>query len=81
MKFKKMVLNATGTTPGINQQRNQGIGRVQEMKNPKRLTVKEREHLQSIYIISENWLISKRTSDEWLLVHRFINKTKLVPAP
>ena len=51
------------------------------MKNPKRLTVKEREHLQSINLISENWMISKRTSDEWLLVHKLTNKTKLVPAP
>ena len=51
------------------------------MKNPKRLTVRERRYLQSINLISENWLISKRTSEEWLLVHKLTNKTKLVPAP
>ena len=76
-----MVLNATGTTPGINQQRNQGIGRVQEMKRPRKLSVAERQYLQSMKLASENWLISKRTSDEWLLVHRLTNHTKLVPAP
>lgn len=51
------------------------------MKNPKRLTVKEHQYLQSINLNSDNWLISKRTSDEWLLVHRLTSKTKAIPAP
>lgn len=52
------------------------------MKNPKRLTVAERKYFEQLTkLSSENWLISKRTSDEWLLVHRLTNKTKVVPAP
>lgn len=51
------------------------------MKNPKRLTVREHQYLQSINLNSENWLISKRTSDEWLLVHRLTNQIKAIPAP
>lgn len=51
------------------------------MKNGKRLSKREHLYLQSINLNSENWLISKRTSDVWLLVHRFTNKTKAIPAP
>ena len=51
------------------------------MKNPKRLTVKEHRYLQSINLNSDNWLISKRTSDEWLLVHKLCGHKKVIPAP
>ena len=76
-----MVLNATGTTPGINQQRNQGIGRVQKMKRPRKLSVAERQYLQSMKVVAENWLISKKMSDEWVLVHKLTDVTRNIPAP
>ena len=52
------------------------------MKRPRKLSVAERQYLKDdMKLATENRMISKRTSDEWLLVHRFTNKTKLVPAP
>lgn len=51
------------------------------MKRPRKLTVAERRYLQSMKIAAENWLISKRTSEEWLLVHKLTDITKTVPAP
>lgn len=51
------------------------------MKNPKRLTKAEHIYLQSINLTSVNWLISKKTNDSWLLVHRLVGQTKEVPAP
>ena len=51
------------------------------MKRPRNLTVAERQHIEEMGIAAENWLISKKKSDEWLLVHRLTNQTKVVPAP
>lgn len=51
------------------------------MKNPKRLTVREHKYLQSINLTSENWLISKKTSEMWTLVHRYTGQVKEVYAP
>lgn len=51
------------------------------MKNGKRLTIAQHRYLQSMKISSENWLISKCTSDEWELVHRYTGQVKVVPAP
>lgn len=51
------------------------------MKNGKRLTVAQRKYLQSLNINSENWLISKCTSEKWELAHRYTSQTKEVPAP
>ncbi|WP_168171816.1 hypothetical protein [Viridibacillus sp. FSL H7-0596] len=50
-------------------------------KNGKRLTVAEREHLQALKINSENWLMSKKQSNIWTLVHRNTNQAKQVLAP
>ena len=80
-EVQKMVLNATGTTPGINQQCDQGIWRVQKMKRPRKLSVAERQYLQSMKVVAENWLISKKMSDEWVLVHKLTDVTRNVPAP
>lgn len=51
------------------------------MKRPRKLTVVERQYLQSMKLAAENWLISKRTSEEWLLVHKLTDVTRTVPAP
>lgn len=51
------------------------------MKRPRKLTVAERQYLQSMKLAAENWLISKKMSDEWVLVHRLTDITKTVPAP
>ena len=51
------------------------------MKRPRKLTVAERQYIESMKIAAENWMISKRTSDEWLLVHKLAGVTKTVPAP
>ena len=51
------------------------------MKRPRKLTAAEREYLQSMKIAADNWMISKKTSEEWLLVHKFTNITRTVPAP
>ncbi|BDH62149.1 hypothetical protein MTP04_22790 [Lysinibacillus sp. PLM2] len=51
------------------------------MKNPKRLTVKEHRYLQSINLNSENWLISKKLTDKWVIVHRFTGQVREILAP
>lgn len=51
------------------------------MKRPRKLTVVERQYLQSMKLAAENWLISKKMSDEWVLVHRMTDITRTVPAP
>ncbi|MGE7839562.1 DUF6906 family protein [Lysinibacillus sp. NPDC093712] len=51
------------------------------MKNGKRLTVAQRLHLQSLNLNSDNWLISKCTTEKWKLVHRYTGQPKDIPAP
>lgn len=51
------------------------------MKNGKRLTVAQRKYLESMNLHSENWLISKCTSEEWELMHRYTGQPKVIPAP
>ena len=50
------------------------------MKNGKKPTVAERKYLQSIKLNSD-WLISKKTSENWLLVHKLTGQVKEIPAP
>lgn len=52
-----------------------------ELKNGKRLKRFEKQYLQSINLNPENWLMSKRKSDIWLLVHRLTGQVKEIPAP
>jgi len=54
---------------------------VNTLKNPKRLTIAQHRYLQALNINSENWLISKCTTDEWELVHRYTGQIKVIPAP
>lgn len=46
------------------------------MKNPKKPTVQQRKFIQKQGLNAENWLVSKDTPTEMLLVHRHLNQTK-----
>ncbi|BDH62347.1 hypothetical protein MTP04_24770 [Lysinibacillus sp. PLM2] len=50
------------------------------MKNGKNPTVAERRYLQSINLNSD-WLISKKTSEFWLLVHKHTGQVREILAP
>lgn len=51
------------------------------MKNGKRLTRKEKEYVKSFRLNPENWLISKKTTDMWLIVHRETGTARELPSP
>ncbi|AGE75838.1 hypothetical protein P9W99_18460 [Bacillus cereus] len=49
------------------------------MKNGKKPTKKEKIHIESHNLNSDNWLIFKKLSNEMHLVHRDTNTTKVIP--
>lgn len=52
------------------------------MKNGKKLTAAERSHVESSKLKSSDWLLVKKESDKWLLVHRDVaSQTKVIFAP
>ena len=52
------------------------------MKNGKKPTVAERKHIEASKLNAGDWLISKKLSDTWTLVHRYVpNNTKEIDAP
>lgn len=51
------------------------------MKNGKRLTVAQRKYLESINFPSEDWLISKKTIEKWVLVHKLTGQVRQILAP
>lgn len=51
------------------------------MKNGKRLKVSERLYLESINLNPEEWLISKKTSEFWLIIHRMNGQVEKIPVP
>ncbi|PZX07941.1 hypothetical protein C7437_1011063 [Psychrobacillus insolitus] len=52
------------------------------MKNGKKLTAAERSHIESSKLKSSDWLLAKKESDKWLLVHRDVaSQTKVIFAP
>lgn len=51
------------------------------MKSGKKPTVAERKHIERAKLNSSDWLISKKTSECWLLVHRYFDKRKEIKAP
>lgn len=53
----------------------------QPMKNGKKPTVAERKHIKSFRLNSDNWLISKKLTDKWLLLHRYTDTQRWIPAP
>ncbi len=48
------------------------------MKAGKNPTVQQRKFIQKNGINAENWLVSKDTPTEMLLVHRYTNTTKTI---
>lgn len=51
------------------------------MKNGKKLSVAQYKHLQLLGIKSEEWLLSKKTTKNWLLVHRETGMLYEIPSP
>ncbi|MBD8028187.1 hypothetical protein SFC08_13185 [Lysinibacillus halotolerans] len=51
------------------------------MKNGKRLKRFEKQYLRSLNLNDENWLLSKKTTEFWLIVHKLTGQTKEIPAP
>jgi len=51
------------------------------MKNGKKPTVRECEHIKSCRLNPFNWFVSKKGMDKWLLIHRESGRTRLIPAP
>jgi hypothetical protein len=52
------------------------------MKNGKKLSAAERKHVESSKLKSSDWLLAKKESDKWLLVHRNVaSQTKVIFAP
>ncbi|MGH1047842.1 MULTISPECIES: DUF6906 family protein [Bacillus] len=50
------------------------------MKNDKEPTKKEKIHIESCNLNPDNWLIFKKVSNGLHLVHRNMNKTKVIPS-
>lgn len=51
------------------------------MKNGKNLTVSQRQHLQSLGLDPNDWLLSKKTNVEWVIVERSSGNAQVIPAP
>lgn len=49
------------------------------MKNGKRPTKSQKKLLSSLGIHPDDWLISKNTSTEMIIVHRFTERTRSIP--
>ncbi|MBQ8515615.1 MAG: hypothetical protein IJ496_09485 [Ruminococcus sp.] len=49
------------------------------MKNGKRPTRAQKMPIQSLGFQPDNWLISKNTSTEMVIVHRFTGRTRVIP--
>lgn len=51
------------------------------MKNGKNPSRNEKVHIAAFRLQPANWLISKKTSEKWLLVHRNTGTVKAIPSP
>ena len=49
------------------------------MKHGKKPTVAQRKWLASKRINAEDWLVSKDTPEQMVLVHRYFDRTKTIP--
>ncbi|WP_431520235.1 DUF6906 family protein [Bacillus thuringiensis] len=50
------------------------------MKNGKRPTKKEKIHINSYSLNSDNWLIYKKVDGQLYLVHRHTNSIRVIPS-
>ncbi|WP_167397355.1 DUF6906 family protein [Lysinibacillus mangiferihumi] len=51
------------------------------MKNGKKLTVYQRNYLHSLGLNPNEWLLSKKTNIEWVLIERSSGEPHVIPAP
>lgn len=51
------------------------------MKNGKKPSIAEHKHIKANRLNSQNWLISKKTSEKWLLIHRETGTKRTILAP
>lgn len=51
------------------------------MKQPRNLTRQQKIYIASFRLNPDNWLISKKLVDKWLIVHRLTGRTRIIPAP
>ncbi|MEE3809068.1 MULTISPECIES: DUF6906 family protein [Lysinibacillus] len=51
------------------------------MKNGKRLTVFQCQHLQSLGLEPNDWLLSKKTNVAWVIIERISGNARAIPAP
>ena len=51
------------------------------MKQPRNLKVAERKHISKSIANVQDWQISKKQNDMWVIVHRFTGRVREVLAP
>ena len=51
------------------------------MKQGKKLTVAERNHVATFRLVPANWLISKRMATTWVIINRNSGKPRTIRAP
>ncbi|MFI2132995.1 DUF6906 family protein [Lysinibacillus fusiformis] len=51
------------------------------MKRPRNLTRQQKSHKASFRLNPDNWMISKKQFDNWLIVHRLTGRTSIILAP
>lgn len=51
------------------------------LKRPRNLTRQEKDYIASFRLNPFNWLISKKLTDSWLIVHRETGRPRTIPAP
>ncbi|MFJ7662983.1 DUF6906 family protein [Lysinibacillus sp. NPDC097162] len=51
------------------------------MKQGRNLTRQQKIYLKSLRLNPDNWLISKKLKNKWLIIHRITGKLRSIPAP
>lgn len=51
------------------------------MKQGRRLSAEERKYVNSLGLDSSIWMIAKKKTDIWVLVHRYVKQSKEILAP
>lgn len=51
------------------------------MKRGRKLTVAECNHVKQFRLNPFNWLLSKKKTEEWIIVHRETGRARVIPAP
>lgn len=50
------------------------------MKKGRKPSVRESNHIRTFRLNPANWFISKKMTDEWLIVHRLTGTQRTIPA-